>query len=541
MVKIKQSFKTIITPHFWVIVVLFIALIVLQYPQQILGTNSPSLLGFLGLNRATAERILLLIPVTYTIFLFGKKAGFLSLGVAAIIMLPRVFLISQYTPDSLVETFGIVFTGGLINLLHETYRREKKSHEEMMAKLELANRQLESHTRTLEETEKRYRQLFENAHDAIWVHDFDGNLLTVNRAAETLTGYSAAELKTMNVKIFLSEESMALAKQIRRKLEAGETVVQPYEQRLTRRDGSQRTLKLSTSQIKEGSDITGFLHISRDVTIEKEMQEKLMAAYDELNEAHQRLKENQEQLIQIEKLTSLGQLAASVAHEVNNPLSGVLIYTQLLTKKIGGTGIPKEVALEYLSKMESELTRSTRLIRNLLDFARQSPPAFRELNLNDVVNRAYDLAAHTAQMQHVEAIKELDPSLPTLTADFDQLQQVFTNLILNAVQAMAQGGKLTIRTGMVNGDVLLQVSDTGCGITPENMRKLFTPFFTTKREVKGVGLGLAVSYGIIQRHKGKIEVRSKVGEGTTFVVRLPVNPVGTGAASSAPSAAAYNQ
>jgi signal transduction histidine kinase len=204
----------------------------------------------------------------------------------------------------------------------------------------------------------------------------------------------------------------------------------------------------------------------------------------------------------------------------------VLVYTQLLAKKIKGEGIPKEVALEYLSKMESELTRSTKLIRNLLDFARQSPPAFRQVNVNEVIDRAFDLAAHTAKMQQVQVIKELATSLPTISADFDQLQQVCTNLILNAIQAMPQGGKLTLRSSLDKDYLKIEVSDTGYGISPENMRKLFTPFFTTKQEVKGVGLGLAVSYGIIQRHRGRIEVQSKEKEGTTFTVYLPLKTEG---------------
>jgi len=237
----------------------------------------------------------------------------------------------------------------------------------------------------------------------------------------------------------------------------------------------------------------------------------------------QRLKTTQEGLIHAEKLTSLGQMAASVAHEVNNPLAGVLVYTQLLAKKINSDTFSKEAALEYLSKMESELTRSTKLIRNLLDFARQSPPRFWEVNINEVIKRSFDLAAHSAQLQHVDVVKELAPSLPEITADFDQLQQVFTNLIMNAIQAMPEGGELTIRTSTDNAQVKIEVQDTGVGISPENMRKLFTPFFTTKREVKGVGLGLAVSYGIIQRHQGKIEVQSKEGEGTTFTVYLPLH------------------
>ena len=237
----------------------------------------------------------------------------------------------------------------------------------------------------------------------------------------------------------------------------------------------------------------------------------------------QKLKTTQEDLIQAEKLTSLGQMAASIAHEVNNPLAGVLIYTQLLAKKIASDNMPKEIALGYLSKMDSELNRSARLIRNLLDFARQSPPTLREIDLNDVVNRALDFAVHSAELQSVQVIKELEPSLPKLTADFDQLQQVCTNLILNAIQAMPEGGRLTLRTSVDDDSQLkVEVQDTGCGISPENMRKLFTPFFTTKGKGKGVGLGLAVAYGIIQRHHGRIEVQSKEKEGTTFIIYLPV-------------------
>jgi len=249
----------------------------------------------------------------------------------------------------------------------------------------------------------------------------------------------------------------------------------------------------------------------------------LKVAYQELSEYDQRLRENEEQLIQAEKLTSLGQLAASIAHEVNNPLAGVLVYTQLLAKKLAGDTLPKEVALDYLSKMESELTRSARLVRNLLDFARQSEPALRQVNSNEVINRAFTLVAHQAELQNIQAIKELDPSLPKFMADFDQLQQVCTNLILNAVQAMPDGGRLTLRTSADDNQVKIEIQDTGCGISPENIRKLFTPFFTTKEKGKGVGLGLAIAYGIIQRHRGSIEVQSKEGEGTTFTIYLPLH------------------
>jgi two-component system, NtrC family, sensor kinase len=375
----------------------------------------------------------------------------------------------------------------------------------------------------LHASEQRYRELFENAQDAIWVHDLEGDLIACNQATESLTGgYSAHELLTMNVRNFLMDESLALASQIKSRLLMGERVVQVYEQRITRKNGSQGLLKLTTTLLKKDGKPAAFLNIARDVTEERETQDKLNAAYRDLMESHRRLKESQEQLIHAEKLTSLGQLAANIAHEVNNPLSGVLVYDKLLMKKMKDGSISQEQALDYLSKMESELVRSTKLIRNLLDFARQSPPALRQVNLNEVVNRTFDLAAHTAELQHVSVTKELDPALPTLMADFDQLQQVCTNLIINAIQAMHGGGKLRLRTAADRDEVTLLVQDTGCGIAPENMGKLFTPFFTTKREVKGVGLGLAVSYGIIKHHHGRIEVQSKLGEGTAMTVHLPL-------------------
>jgi PAS domain S-box-containing protein len=370
---------------------------------------------------------------------------------------------------------------------------------------------------------RRYREIFESANDAIWIHDLDGNIIAANKASEKLTGHDLEDLLKMNVKDFLSTESLDLTGQIGQKLLRGEIVEQPYEQRLIRKDGAKRILKVTTSLITEDGKPKNLQHIARDVTAEKEMQDNLSAAYQKLGEYTQRLKENQEQLIQAEKLTSLGQMAASIAHEVNNPLSGVLVYTQLLTRRLRSDKLTKEVALENLSKMEAELNRSTKLIRNLLDFARQSPPTLWEVDINEIVSRAFDLAAHSAELQHIQVTKELSPAIPEVVADFDQLQQVFLNLIINAIQAMPEGGKLIIRTSIDNNrQVKIEVQDTGCGIPPENMSKLFTPFFSTKGK-KGVGLGLAVAYGIIQRHHGRIEVQSKVGEGTTFTIYLPLN------------------
>jgi two-component system NtrC family sensor kinase len=237
----------------------------------------------------------------------------------------------------------------------------------------------------------------------------------------------------------------------------------------------------------------------------------------------ERLQGTQDELIRIEKMTSLGQMAASIAHEINNPLAGVLTYTKLLAKKIAGNTFKKEEALDQLSKMESEVSRCSRIIRNLLDFARQTEPMLRLVDVNQVIEQVLAMVGHQAQLQNVEVVKEFSSSLPKVMADFDQLQQVFTNLTLNAIQAMPGGGKLTLRTSAADSRVKVDVQDTGCGIPKENLNKLGTPFFTTKEKDKGVGLGVAVVYGIVEKHKGRVTVQSEVGKGTTFTVYLGVH------------------
>ena len=253
----------------------------------------------------------------------------------------------------------------------------------------------------------------------------------------------------------------------------------------------------------------------------KELEDYGRVLEEKVEERTRELTQMQDHLIQSEKLASMGQLSASIAHEVNNPLSGALIYNQLIAKKISRGDFDREAILNYLSKMEHELSRSTKLIRSLLDFSVQSEPKFKEVNVNEVLNRALELGIHAGSKENTRVEKDLQP-LPTFMVDPDQLEQVFVNLIMNALQAMPAGGKLTLRTFLENRELKIAVRDTGCGIPPENLTKIFTPFFSTKKEVKGVGLGLSVSYGIIQGLKGRIEVESKVGEGTTFTVCLPI-------------------
>ena len=249
------------------------------------------------------------------------------------------------------------------------------------------------------------------------------------------------------------------------------------------------------------------------------MNEKLEQQVEDRTKA---LKTAQAQLVQSEKMSSLGKLAASVAHEINNPLAGILTYAKLLirmheegemTEKVRATSV------RNLRLVQRETERCSAIVRNLLDFARQRPPALKEIDLSAVVDEALTLLSHRLLMQNVTLSKNLAP-MPLVRADFGQMRQSFVNIALNACEAMTTGGQLTVTSRAVGTQVEIEIADTGPGIPPEHLSRILDPFFTTKE--KGTGLGLSVVYGIIERHGGTIDIQSEVGQGTTVFIRVPV-------------------
>lgn len=231
------------------------------------------------------------------------------------------------------------------------------------------------------------------------------------------------------------------------------------------------------------------------------------------------LKEAQEQLIQTEKLASVGQLAAGVAHEINNPLGSVLLYADILCKE---TPEEDEQQRKDLQMIIREATRCKTIVNDLLNFSRQNEILTQDTDLNDMLRQLGEEQSKQELYANVNIVMDLDPGLGTIQADPLQLHQVFINLMNNAAEAMPGGGKLVLRTqrGSSPGLVTIEVEDTGVGISEENMKKIFTPFFTTKPIGKGTGLGLAIIYGIVKMHRGQISVDSKVGKGTTFTITL---------------------
>jgi two-component system NtrC family sensor kinase len=258
---------------------------------------------------------------------------------------------------------------------------------------------------------------------------------------------------------------------------------------------------------------------TKDEIGELEKAFNLMASA--LHERDEELKDQTHlKLMRSEKLAALGRMAAGIAHEINNPLTGVLMYGYILLENM-------PVDSQERKDMETiinETTRCREIIRDLLDFSRENVLEKKSVDINQVIEKAVSIIDKKLYFEKIEIFKDFSAGSLNVMADRNQLQQVFINLFLNAVEAMPNGGRLVIHTAP-GGDkisVIIKITDTGTGIPPENIDKIFDPFFTTKEIGKGTGLGLAVTYGIIQKHGGQIVFESEPGRGTSFIIKLPV-------------------
>ncbi len=292
-----------------------------------------------------------------------------------------------------------------------------------------------------------------------------------------------------------------------------------------------RYMDVSVFPIFENDKITKFIEVSRDVTDEKHQDEALKDKLEKMVAQRTReLEETHEKLLHQDKMASLGKLSASVVHEVNNPIAGILNLIMLMKRIMGEQTLTQneiDTFLQYLNLMDTETRRVSRIISNLLAFARQSKIEFTSFHINKLLESTMFLNSNLLKLKRVKPVTKFAPDLPFYSGSEDQMQQVFMNMLSNAAEAIdgAGGGELSVETRYSISESSIHVifKDSGIGIPPENLANLFEPFFTTKKKGKGVGLGLSVAYGIIEEHGGSIVVESDPGKGTAFTIKLPVN------------------
>ncbi len=375
--------------------------------------------------------------------------------------------------------------------------RDITEHKKLEATLQQYNEALEGkvyeRTREIEQAKVYIENLLENANDVIYTLDVDLRFTYVNEKVEAW-GYRKEDLIGKPYLSLLSKRFRG--RYLQETLDFGSKQV--YEVEIISRQGELRSVLVSVAPLLDDEGVqNGVLGIARDITERKYLEEQVQNS---------------------ERLASIGKLAAGVAHEVNNPLGGILNCLYNIQK---GTLTP-ERSQEYLSFMEDGLRRVQRIVRQLLDFSQQRDPDLAFTDLHAILDRVGVLTEHVFEAKEAKLFKEYDHRLEKVFVDSHMIEQVMMNLVLNAVQALPKGGRVTLRTRKREEACEIEVEDTGCGIASDVKPHIFDPFFTTKGTGEGTGLGLSVSLGIVQRHGGDMVVDSEEGKGTTFLIRLPL-------------------
>jgi len=371
-----------------------------------------------------------------------------------------------------------------------------------------------------EEAQALLTAIVESSDDAIISKTLDGTVTSWNSGAERLFGYTAQEMIGKSIMILIPPERHDEERLILERLRRGERI-EHYETVRVAKSGRAVDISLTISPIRNSSGrIIGASKVARDITLWKHAQEALRESEEKLRRQAQEL---EQQLIASGRLVSLGEITASMAHEFNNPLGIVMGFTQDLLSETD----PSSPSYRSLKIIDEETKRCEKIIRNLLQFARPRATEVSQTDIRQLVEKTINLLANHLYKQKIEAISEIENNLPSISADPQQMEQVLVNLCLNAIDAMPEGGKLTVAakaeppTDGGSSTVAITVADTGFGIEERDLPKIFQPFFTAKKK-RGLGLGLPICDRIIKNHGGRIKVESQPGQGTTFKVHLPL-------------------
>ncbi len=356
----------------------------------------------------------------------------------------------------------------------------------------------------LQASEEKLRLMFKSVTDGITVTDLNGAITEVNERTVEMHGFSSKDdlLGKSPFELIAAGDHERAKMNMRKTLEQGS--VKDIEYTLLKADGSEFPGGLSASVLKDAAgNPLGFIAITKDITERKKMEE---------------------QLIVTDRLASIGELVSGIAHELNNPLTGVIGFSELLLER----DVPNEIR-EDIAIVHNEAMRAANVVKNLLTFARKHTPSKQLVNINSIIASVLGLRAYEQKVNNIKVVKRLASDMPEVLADSFQLQQVFLNIVINAEYFMGEahrGGVLLITTERERDIIRITFTDEGPGIREENLGHIFDPFFTTKEVGKGTGLGLSICHGIITEHGGRIYARSEIGKGASFIIELPISKDG---------------
>jgi two-component system NtrC family sensor kinase len=339
------------------------------------------------------------------------------------------------------------------------------------------------------------------------IYDLDGNTIGILSVGVVSGKFDAMRSRTVWTFAIVSVAGMILALIIASLLSGG--IVRPI-----------RDLAAASREIAEGNTATR-VPVKESAAADEltELAQIFNSMAQSIAERDEKLQENARKMTESKKLATLGQLAAGIAHEINNPLGGIVMYSHMLREDL-----QLEQNRENVEKIGREADRCKKIVKGLLDFARQTKPERTESNINHVLKEVIALVMHQAMFRNIEIENDHNPSIPLVEIDVTQMEEVFMNIILNAAQALEGRGKIKTVTRIApdNNSIEIVISDTGPGIPQEHIDNIFEPFYTTKEVGRGTGLGLSIAYGIVERHHGSIRVDSEEGKGTTFFIRIPI-------------------